>query len=545
MHARRKMMSGRTRDEAAAESGDDDEAVYEDTPTKVATADESPADDDEDDDEGDEDEGDEDDKPAAGESRKFKGKEEEVDEHRIPVVGSFDDSALPLITSVKGKLSKRAAALVPYQPAHRRLTANKMMAKICHDMQVEYGDPDIGPGGTALVMGVPVPSFSAEYLFQNNFFPLERVIQLVGKEGTCKSGLGAEIMRWFISIGGGLGYVLENESKFSQDWFPSILGWENKNAFGLIPCDSVDDWQERYLFLLQRTKDEMQGDKTKPGPGLIYPMFAMVDSVMGKSMAESQRTIDANGHAGRSHPIEALSITAFMRHVPQKLRGWPFSLLLINHLKLSQKPGSYVEKRNLAGGTGKEFQETLELEMRKTGKLKARTYEGLNLELRCEKNAMGVTSRRIPLRVLWWAEPDEPGNKRSRHRQKTVWDWHGSTIDLLKKMEGAEASRRKEVIDLRDIKVGKSKRIWSKALKISKSDAVLPYDAGRLLMETPGVLQDLRNVFGVKVGAVFTFGKDYLKQRAAEKQKCIAEDEAAEKILIAAALKKRKAKTDG
>jgi hypothetical protein len=353
---------------------------------------------------------------------------------------------------------------------------------------------------------------------QNNVLPFGRVMQLVGVEGTCKSGIAAEFAKLFIDASG-VASLKEHESKYSPDWVMSIIGWENGNSFGHIPCNSVDEWQKMQQWMLAKVQRQMLGTKAEPGPGLVYPFLSIVDSILGKSMAESQKRIDTTGSAGRDFPVEAQSITKYMRHIPQKIRQWPFFIILVNHEKPQTQDG--VTIRHKAGGRGKEFQETFEISMQRLKRFQAANYDGINLEMRLHKNSLGITDRRIPITVRWWTEPN-PDDPDGPWRQKTVFDWHGATMELLLKMANSKSSDKaklKQVLDIADVTTNKGKAVTSKRLGIPKDKPLLLHEAGELLATKEDVLKELRQVFGIKIRQIFTPGMDYRKQLGDELRK--------------------------
>ena len=406
-------------------------------------------------------------------------------------------------------------------PENIRRQTSGLLKSMMHEAAKEFGDPDICTAGEAgrLVLGVPLPCFALEYLFQNTVLPFGRVMQLAGVEGTCKSGVACEIARWFIVKCGGIAAVKEHESKYSPDWTMSIIGWENEDSFGYVPCDSVDDWQKRQLYFLNKIKKQMQGTSTEPGPGMVYPVLSIVDSIMGKGTKDSQQRIDDNGSAGRDFPIEAQSITKYMRHVPQKIRQWPFFIILVNHEKPQKDPQTQAIIRNKAGGRGKEFQETFEIGMSKIKKIATKDYDGLTLQMRCYKNSLGVTDRKLQVDVRWWDQPLNEDDPKSPWKQHTVFDWHGATIDLLMRMKKSKTPDKGKVNGVIDLVESAGKRVHSERLGISKDDALSYSEAGLVLHENEEVKQDLRRVFGVKTRPAFEPGVDYRRQLGDEKRK--------------------------
>ena len=386
----------------------------------------------------------------------------------------------------------------------------------------EFGDPDICTADKAgrLVVGVPLPSFALEFLVQNNVWPLGRVMQIDGPEGSVKSGLAIEVGRWFIDKTGGFVEILEHESKYSPDWTNSIVGWDNANLVAVQPCDAVDDWQKRMQWRHKDVKQKMMGSKTEKGPGPVFGLLTIVDSLMGKLMLETQTRIERQGFAGRNWAVEALSITNFLKKVPQDIRRWPFSVLTVNHLKMHKDPNTGATIRNKAGGKHLDFQETYELEMIKSGRFTRKDGEGIKLFIKCQKNSLGVTGRKIPVEVMWWEEEIETPDGVAAWRQHTVWDWHKATVDVLLGLDGPAQVRRREIVDLRVVSRGdKGKGVYSKVLGIPKSDPQPYFTAGKAIMDDVDVLTQLRRAFGVKMRRQFTPGVNYRKQIAEEKRK--------------------------
>jgi len=413
--------------------------------------------------------------------------------------------------------------------ARRRSAAPKLMDKqqvsklsagltrnLIGNLSIVRHDDKICTAGEALslVCGLPLPSFSMEYLTQNTVWPLGLVVQLVGPPGCCKSAFGFEVVRWFREASGS-GTLFEHESKYSPDWALSILGWDQPDAMGHVPCDSIDTWQELLQWSLNFMKEQMLGDKKNKGPGRIFPYLALIDSLTGKSTRETQDKITKEGHAGRGHPIEAMSITSFLKKLPQDIVDWPFSVLAINHLKRgTDNQGKPVRGR--PGGKHVEFQESFELELTRAQRWQIDLVDrgGMHLMMKCYKNAYGEGHRQIPVDIIWWEEEMmDPETQQQGWKQRTVWDWHGSTINLLLSFEGTKAKALREILDLNKVKEGTATKIWSKALGISKKKPAEYYEAGASIMEHPEVLSGLRQLFGIKVRRVFQSGEDFILQR--------------------------------
>lgn len=375
-----------------------------------------------------------------------------------------------------------------------------------------------------LVIGIPVPAFAFEFLIANDVFPLGLIIQLVAKHGTGKSGLLAEFARWF-DLAGGFNVVNENETKFSPDWYESIMGTEAFDRMTLNRCQKLEDWQEHITFDLGSFKRLLEGTKENPGPGRTIPGLFGVDSIMGKMSEDSEKSILRDGSASRGFPVEALKITRYLRTVPQWLDGWPFAIVLVNHLKVNKDQDTGQDVRSTAGGVMTNFQESFELEMKKVGPkvIECADWTGFEVQISCEKNSFGPTHRAIRTRILWWEEPDpaHPG----QFKQKTVFDWDWSTVNLLYQiLEVSEKNvRLRQALKAEGFDMdfasptAANPTAWSKFLGVKKDDGMTWSEMGALIRQKPDVLDTLRRALRIRRRAILA--GDYYDQ-----MKVMAED---------------------
>lgn len=361
------------------------------------------------------------------------------------------------------------------------------------------------------IVGIPMP-FSMEYLFCNDAFPFGLVMQIVGMPSTCKSALGYEIMRWFRNAGGG-SFLEEVETKHSAPFMRSIVGYgpDEVNVIRDV-CQSVEDWQQKLLFNINQHKEGLTWTDRKkkiPGPGRTIPTCFVVDSVSGKLSMETQEKVNEQGYHSRSHPIEAMSITGFTKTVPQQLDGWPFSLVLVNHLKMGKDDMGH-DKRNITGGSGLIFQESFELENKKFKRIESADWEGKLITIRCIKNSFGPEGRSINARMLWWQERDEKTGVYGD--QITRWDWHWSTISLLTSITGMYANNLKESgFHLEAPKKSDVENTaWSKNLGMEKEDAIPWSEMGKKLSEDKKLMDTIRQCLSIRRCSLLE--GDYLKQ---------------------------------
>lgn len=429
------------------------------------------------------------------------------------------------------KLTKKAKAkLEIWKGKHRGRAMDKFIQAQAERARQEFGHGSVmvGDESSRLVICIPIPALSFEFLIAQDGFPLSLVFQLVSETGIGKSALLAEFGRWFFSVGGvfNLG---EAETKFNNIWYRSILGKKLFARTLISRCRSVEDWQRKLTFGVNDLKQYMVGTKEDPGPGRTFPALYGIDSIMGKQSEESMEKIlgkvtksgergqTGEGHASRGYPIEAQIITRYMRSIPSELDNWPFSLVLVNHLKMS-KDEMGNDKRTKAGGEQVGFQESFELELTKVGgpakMIQCADFEGYPIMISCHKNSFGPGRRKIMTRLLWWFDEDEDEG----WEQHTVWDWDWSTIWLLnsiikgdKASPMLKASLRAADFHLECPSVSDIENsAWSKSLGMKKSDAAPWSDVGAMIRKDRELMDRLRNA--LRIARRHRLKGDYLTQ---------------------------------
>lgn len=420
---------------------------------------------------------------------------------------------------VEGKKGKKKTKKQAHDEAHtgERLgqTTSMYLTELVDRTRRETGDLTVATledaGG--LVIGIPCPSLAFEYMICNSVIPLEKVMQIYGPRGIGKSGLAFEMMRWFRKYHG-IGQLLEHETKFNPDWASSIIGWDDLDCMGVIPCDNIEDWETHLQRGVSHVKRIMTGDSKTLGSGRIFPFLSIVDSIMGKTTRETQDKIAESGYAGRSHPIEAMSITRFVQAFSSQLRRWPFMLICINHLKISGSEGGRA-KETRSGGQTIDFQGSFELKVKRVGRIRSAKVDGNKLTIQADKNSFGEDKRKIPVNVIWWDEDwQDPANGEIITRQQTRFDWHGATVELIlsnvEQKQGAIWTEAKEITGLvRD----SATRAHSKLLGVPNKDKNVEYHVlGQRIANNPQMVAGLRKIFRVRERKVFTNEIDYQDQ---------------------------------
>ncbi len=422
----------------------------------------------------------------------------------------------PAKAAKTAKLSKKQEMAIMWSPANMGKTVSKMLISSMAEAAKASGDDTTCVAGKVgeLVIGVPLPSLCWEVMLQNNVMRLGIEVQILGVEGTCKSGLGFEMVGWFARFCGGCGTLIENEDKFDPNWAQAVIDMPYE-VLGYDEAASLEDAQQKLQAAMKRFKLMQEGvSKKEPGPGRVFPVLFLLDSLMGKPSEETMKGIHEDGFASRAHPVEALKLTPFLKTIASDMKGWPFLFVFTNHLKIGKdKQGK--KERHKAGGALKDFQETMELEITKIGR---RTYVGhsdLELQIECRKNSMGDTGNKLVVVMR---------TKKNQVTRKPVakWRWHAATIHMLASYPptGEIGLQIREVLDLHKMAEDKW---WSKTLGVKKAEPMDSEDIGALLHSRQDLVDRLRPIFGVQMRKVFEVGTCYRKQRRILKTK-IAED---------------------
>ena len=427
-------------------------------------------------------------------------------------------------------MAKRRRKVSGWETEERGQLLDTMFEAMRQQAQHEMGDSvSLGTESGADLVGLPLPALCLRYLFQSSVFPLSRIAQIVGEEGSAKSAFLYEIFRWHMLCGGGA-VLAENESKDSPELRNAILEWRSDWLSRLVvkPTYTLEEWQDvfsRFTDILRKQQDAADG------PGRTVPVCLAVDSIMATAPQSEIDQVRKEGHAVRGHALAANLIARYMRTMPDRIRAYPFTVVGTNHLK----PGTDARGfpiANVPGGKAVKFMETYEIEMRRAPgghDIDKLEYQGLRVVLRARKNSLGPSRKQITAELLWWYEPQSDGEI----RQRVVWDWDTATVELLLSFEAARG--KKTIFNrLRDVTgiqaASKSQRTaWSEQLDIPRSDPQPYRVVGRALEERPELLREVYQVLGITERQAFVAGTDYrdlLEQaRAASQVKAEAESQ--------------------
>jgi RecA/RadA recombinase len=381
------------------------------------------------------------------------------------------------------------------------------------------------------LIGLPLPTLAARYLLQANIFPLSRFTQLRGEFSAGKSALLIEIMRWFHMYGGGA-IMIDTENKGSPTMMSGLFSHNQQYIARtrIKTAASVEEWQKHYMEFCQAIHKQVDAANA---PERVIPICIGIDSISAVEVDRRVEKVADEGHAAAGHPYLARNLSDFMRTalVPT-LRHYPIALVATNHLKEEiNSMGFGPPKKYAPGGASLDYYPTLILDMSKASQKNIPSrYEGASIRITATKNNLGAPGRKIVVNLLWYNEivpaVDKNGNETYKNQQFHFWDWHTASIRLLMDLQAGDGKPvpgmdpklpglLKQVCDLEykhGTKNAETPLVFSKALGISKQDAVSEVEASILLEDNPKVLGMLHGLLGVNDYTICDPARKYREQ---------------------------------
>lgn len=373
----------------------------------------------------------------------------------------------------------------------------------------------VGSRADELNVGLPLPALCLRYLAQCDVFPLSRIWQIIGEEGTCKTALLDEILRWHMHFGGG-GVIAETENKDAAELRSSILNYDERllNRLTIGPCNSLEEWQQFMTVNVNVARGIMDADG---GPGRTVPMMFGVDSLTAVDSQKEIEKTQKDGFASRGYGTIAMLISRYMRQgMARNFRGYPFSLVGTNHLKPSTDPMTGIPTDNVPGGKAVPFMATYIIMNKRICDIDLADVGGVRLRLKLQKNSAGASRKYIEVDFLWWQQQLAVPDSRGRTViQRHGWDWHAATIDMLVRFENIDGKKTlfKALNAILRLDAKRSTKTVSSPVLGCEN---VPYRvAGEMLESRPDLLSQLYPLLGINIGVPFTPGIDY---RAAEER---------------------------
>ncbi|MEM1953454.1 MAG: hypothetical protein QW299_09030 [Candidatus Caldarchaeum sp.] len=396
---------------------------------------------------------------------------------------------------------------MPRKKKARQPTISDFFQERLKEVQARQGTPGVflGQDAERVVIGIPLPAFSLQYLYSANVYPLGRMEMLIGESDSCKTAFLFEKGRWFLSTpGGGFVYLL-NEARDPAALRSSIIGEDllSDGRFVLEgPCESMEDWQRRishkeygWLRKLEAVHEEI-GD-------CAFPFLLGLDSITGTTNEKTIASIDEAGHASISFAQDANLLNQYAKYLFQRLYPWPVSFVCTNHIKYGQdRYGNRVMR--IPGGDELRYVSTYIVLLKHVKDIERTSVDG-GRRIRFETVKTMGDRRIIEAEFLWLYNQHQVP-------QKSWWDWHSASTELLLSLSLSYPEKLQDILTFPT--VYKNQRSCScPELGLPKP---APYaEVGAALMDPQNekVLQALQDRLGIRRYRLFEFGISYRGQQ--------------------------------
>jgi hypothetical protein len=380
------------------------------------------------------------------------------------------------------------------------------------------------------VLCLPVPSFSIRYLLQQEGWPLSRFVMLVGEEESCKTSLAAEIIRWHSLIPGGGGVYIPTEPKESLELIYSIIGYDHKHFRTHAYCKTTQEWNAAGTWWINTFRTYMDGRKRNAQQAAIKPhgrsapVALVIDSIMANVAKSTAAKIEQDGAPSRHFAENALVLDDWFKYICPELRGYPITLLGINHLKPHEVKTGIITRteRNIGGGKTPKFLCSLQIQMDRKSSIAPgqgvnrvkQGDTGIRLAISVWKNSL-APHERIEVEMLWYTDYDDR-DPAGHFRQKTYFDWHSASTETLIGLIRAGGKKAKRIWDILDVHPMDHRQVWSQKLGITAKRSVSYRDFGALLEAKLAVDGEFRNALyaecGIRRRYLFQPGMDFREQ---------------------------------
>lgn len=412
-------------------------------------------------------------------------------------------AAAKVATSSKKSTPGPRATATPAKKDTSRPAANppKVNQKIVSVFRATSGDGTHNTEGLsagvadAVPVGIKLPSFCWEAFLGTTVFPLETILFLAGRTESCKTGLIAEITRWAFETANGVGRVAENENKWSDTWFPSIIGWD-RDCFSVAECTSFDESQSALLSPMKELGKYMRKDLNKVHEPIVFGL----DSVTGNTTDSEQQKIQKENKATRGFAETALAASKLLPGLSPYLKNLPFLLIAIAHISL-KKDHLQRDVEHRKGGQTWDFFASYIFHMRAIGPIKSTQHYMMKPVRISAYKRPGTGAGCIECPIKWgfeeWVNDENPDEV--IRRQVTKFDWDEASLTMLSAPGKCKIPTllAQNLTDILPVTYG-TDGISCKYFGIKKADRVSPREFMQRVYEDEKLLRELRQALCIK-----------------------------------------------
>jgi hypothetical protein len=374
------------------------------------------------------------------------------------------------------------------------------------------------------IVGMLTPAVAFHYLLGIDVFPFGHMYYLAGQQQARKSTLCFEIQRW-LKLQEGFSHLINTEGdKYSPSLHAAVMRRPRKDWNVEIhkANESLEQAHQALQFSLDTTKKVF---RKVDGNKLARPVGFFLDSLEGTADAGTHEKVAEEGHASRNYAVSANLNTQFFKVVTAEFPGFPYFLVVTNHIKFKNNQATGQAEAYTPGGAITKYLETFEIHMSRVKDIRTKEMRGAMIQLKSEKNSFAENKRVIEVRVLYSQRKIDPNGPLDRSNiQKIVrWDWDHSLGSLVTGVSGARTLAERNLspasvlkdygLHFESIRQGDvDNAAWSETLGIKKDSPVSFAELGKMLVrERTDVLENIYAAWGIEQGVPFDTGMDFEK----------------------------------
>jgi len=218
----------------------------------------------------------------------------------------------------------------------------------------------------------------------NGGFPMGRIVEITGLEGSGKSLLAAHALANTQKMGG-LSVYIDTESATSSEFLAAIGA--NLKEMLYVPLETVEDIFEAIESIIESVR-KSQKDR---------PVTIVVDSVAGASTKQEQAAEwDKDGY----NTAKAIILSKAMRKITNLIAREKILLIFTNQLRSRMNAPAFSDPWTTSGGKAIAFHSSVRLRLTPTGMIKEgpagkQDVVGINTSAKVTKNRMGPPLRAV------------------------------------------------------------------------------------------------------------------------------------------------------
>lgn len=233
----------------------------------------------------------------------------------------------------------------------------------------------------------------------NGGYPIGRIVEITGLEGSGKSLLAAHALKNTQKMGGVAVYI-DTESAVSEEYLTAI--GVDVSQLIYMPMDALENIFQAIEAIITKVR-ESNKDRL---------VTVVVDSIMGAStLLELESSYEKDGYA----TSKAIILSKAMRKLPLLLARQNILLILTNQLRVNMGV-TFGEKYTTSGGKAVGFASSLRLRLSPKSKIKVKQENGIEAIVgvkttaKVTKNRMGPPLREVDYDIYFDSGVDNYGS---------------------------------------------------------------------------------------------------------------------------------------